>query len=159
MARIIIGVELILLVLIVGGIIFLIVKSWPFRARFYIKEAFDFSKKLVDEKEEFKQEVQEKFDSIVAKMASEHPEDWKIAILEADHLIDEVLIWHGHRGKDMGERLKSITEREVESINELWQAHKLRNQIAHNINIEISKKEAEKAIEIYRKVLKEFNLF
>lgn len=61
--------------------------------------------------------------------------DPKLAVLEADKLVDEVLKRAGLAGESMAERLRrceNLTDRMT--YQEMWDAHKLRNQLAHEVD-------------------------
>ncbi len=95
----------------------------------------------------------EQWDKILALLDTENPNDWKMAILEADKLLDSTLIEHNYTGLDLGSRLKSA---DFETIQNAWEAHKVRNAIAHDPNYQLSKREAKRAIQNYSAVFNEF---
>ena len=82
----------------------------------------------------------------------------KLAIIEADKILDELLKISGYQGETMADRLKQLTTAQLSNINEIWEVHKLRNSIVHEPNFQISRGEAWNAIEIYKKAFKEFGL-
>jgi uncharacterized membrane protein len=89
-------------------------------------------------------------------MTSLNPSDWKIAILEADNILDEIVERMGYKGTTLGERMKNIEASDFPYLEEVWDAHKLRNTLAHKgTNLNISRSEAEQAINIYHRVFKE----
>lgn len=89
-------------------------------------------------------------------MTSLNPSDWKIAILEADNILDEITERMGFKGTTLGERMKNISASDFPYLEETWSAHKLRNSLAHKgTNLELSRSEAEQAINIYHRVFKE----
>lgn len=73
---------------------------------------------------------------------SENPAEWKIAILEADNILDEVLEDQGYLGETVADKLKAMSRTRITSYDAVWEAHKLRNEIAHGgaIDMELSKK-------------------
>jgi len=79
--------------------------------------------------------------------------EYKLAIIEADSMIDEVLKRIGHKGETLGDRLKELTPDLLSNINDIWEAHKIRNNIVHDPDYKLSLREAQKAIEIYEKAL------
>jgi hypothetical protein len=99
-------------------------------------------------------EAEKRWKAIEAQAASQNPSDWKLAIIDADSLIDEILKRAGYAGKGIGERLKQIEPSDLDHLAELWEAHKLRNRIAHEAET-LERRDAERAIENYRLVLKE----
>jgi len=91
---------------------------------------------------------------------SDNPRDWKLAIIEADVILDEALKSFGYQGVSVGERLKDTAPAKLLSINDAWQAHKIRNQIAHSdADFILTKKIAEDTIKQYRRVFTELGVF
>ncbi len=88
---------------------------------------------------------------------STNPSDWRLAILEADIMLDEVLEKRGYQGDSLGEKLKSVDRSDMLSLDAAWEAHKIRNQIAHEgVGFQISEREAKRVIALYQKVFEEF---
>ncbi len=83
--------------------------------------------------------------------------DWKQAILEADTILEEMLEKIGYEGNTIGEKLKQVNPDDFITLNHAWEAHKMRNRIAHNDGrLKLSKNEAERVIELYKEVFSEF---
>jgi len=68
---------------------------------------------------------------ISALIDGETASQWREAIIEADIMLDDLLSRQGYIGDGVGEKLKSIESAELHSLHEAWDAHKVRNQIAH----------------------------
>ncbi len=85
--------------------------------------------------------------------------DLKVAILEADKLLNDALREAGIMGIQLGDRLKKTNIGQVPNLNELWQAHKLRNQIAHEPNFKLKRDLAERALGIYETALRNLGIF
>ena len=79
-------------------------------------------------------------------------ESWQFAVMNADKLLDSALRERGMAGETMGERLKNAKGR-LTNIDGVWRAHKLRNQIAHEDNVRISKRQTAEALKIFKKAL------
>jgi len=84
--------------------------------------------------------------------------DLKIAIIEADKLLEEALRHAGIRGMNLGERLKNLKPNQFPNLDDLWQAHRLRNQIVHEPTFKLKRDLAERALKIYEDTLKRFHL-
>lgn len=69
------------------------------------------------------------------------------ALIEADKLLDYVMIQKGFNGNTMGDRLKNSGDAFGSSLNEVWAAHKLRNQIAHEVEHDLVAPQVKKAID------------
>ncbi|MEK7555632.1 MAG: hypothetical protein AAB516_02330 [Patescibacteria group bacterium] len=143
------------------GIFVLLIKSFSLRQKIKIHQAFNFSKKIQSVDGRYSQimrhreAVRKKWEELLEKIKSSDERDLRLAIIEADNLVDEILIIHDHPGKDMGERLKSIHPNEIGNYNDLWEAHKMRNRIAHETNFHINSGEAQRIIKIYHKTLQD----
>ncbi|MDD5605729.1 MAG: hypothetical protein PHR51_00090 [Patescibacteria group bacterium] len=98
--------------------------------------------------------VQSKWKEIDEMMTSGDQHLWVRAILEADKLVDYVLQEKRIAGETFGERLKNSGAlfRNVQSV---WEAHKLRNQLVHEVNASINRGQAEQAITRFRAALRE----
>ncbi len=92
------------------------------------------------------------------RLKTKNESQFKLAILEADRILNEILKMAGYKGKDLDEILKQITPAQLSNINEIWQVHKLRNRISSEPDFLISLNEAEIAIDIYKKAFQELNL-
>jgi hypothetical protein len=76
------------------------------------------------------------------------------AVSEADKLLDYVLKGSGVRGETMGERLKNSGSR-FSNINAIWQAHKLRNALAHEADFDLVPTQAREAIHDFERGLRD----
>lgn len=79
---------------------------------------------------------------------SESPAEWKLAILEADNMLDEILSDQGYQGETIAEKMKTMDPNRIASFEQLWEAHKLRNEIAHGgaLDMELTQKQARDTI-------------
>lgn len=57
--------------------------------------------------------------------------DWRQAIIEADIMLDDLLTQLGYQGASLGEKLKAVDPAKFRTLDEAWDAHRVRNQIAH----------------------------
>lgn len=96
---------------------------------------------------------------VLIHLDSLNPNDWKLAIIEADIILDDVLKQHGYPGASLGERLKSISPQQLGSLQDAWEAHKVRNRIAHDgADFVLTKRLADETIARYRRVFAEFGV-
>lgn len=82
----------------------------------------------------------------------------KLAVIEADKLFDDLLIKIGYIGKDMGDRLMQITPAQMPNINDIWHAHKTRNNIVHTPNFHLAHAQAREVINIFERALTELEV-
>jgi hypothetical protein len=95
--------------------------------------------------------------SVVDHINSDNPANWKVAILDADTILDEMVMSMGYHGDSLGERLKSIEASDFTTLDNAWEAHKIRNQIAHQgSDFVLTEREARRVISLYESVFREF---
>jgi hypothetical protein len=99
----------------------------------------------------------EAWEKVMTLIGSDNPNDWKFAIIEADKLLEIVVNTFAVPGDNMGEKMKNIERGDFQTIDQAWQAHKVRNRIAHESNFHISQREARMAINSYEQVFQEFD--
>src|SRR3989344_9637436 len=79
--------------------------------------------------------------------------EWKFAVIEADSLVDSILKAGGYPGDTMGDRLKNMDKSQLVTLDGLWEAHKIRNRLAHDTDYFLRYGEAKRAIQLYEKTL------
>ena len=99
----------------------------------------------------------EEWENVLKLMDSENPSDWKLAIIEADSLLDRLVQKMGYPGNNLGERLKAVEPSDFKTLQSAWEAHKIRNAIAHSQGYQLSKREAGRVIAHFEAVFKEFH--
>lgn len=56
---------------------------------------------------------------------------WREAVIEADIMLDEALTKQGYTGASISEKLQGADKSTFSTLQDAWEAHKVRNQIAH----------------------------
>lgn len=100
------------------------------------------------------EEYQTRFLKIENRLNKDNAATFALTIINADKLLDKALMEMGVPGKTMGERLKKCGDK-FEDVNAVWRAHKLRNAIAHEDDLEITYRQASGALTIYKQALKD----
>lgn len=77
----------------------------------------------------------------------------KLAIIEADVLLNKVLKDMGYEGKTLGEKLDKLTSDILVNLEEVREAHKIYSDIIHDPTYRLNLNEAKRAILIYEKAL------
>jgi len=96
---------------------------------------------------------------IIKHSASENPNDWKLAIIEADIILDGLLQQRGYAGGTLGERLKGLSTTQLNTLDDAWEAHKIRNRIAHDgADFVLTKHLASDTISRYQRVFAELGV-
>lgn len=110
---------------------------------------------VADERVEIRRD--ERWDQVLKHVNSDSPNDWRQAIIEADTILEDIVFRSGYPGETLGEKMRGIEKSDFNTLDEAWEAHKVRNRIAHDgSRFELSKREALRIIDLYKKVFEEF---
>jgi len=153
---IIVPLKIISVILSVFFIFFIIIIL--FKIRKNIKKNLLTIVKSITAPDSFKKELDKKWESVMNKLEKNNESDYKLALIEADNIFDDLLKKSGYQGEDMGERLKQITKAQLANIDDLWQAHKVRNRIAHEPGFKLTHAQAKRAIEIYQRAAEDLEV-
>jgi len=82
---------------------------------------------------------------------------YKMAIIEADNLLDEILKSHYFPGNTTGERLTAAGYK-YPNVRKVWWAHKLRNQVVHESSFTIDKSTTKQALRVFKRVFGELGI-
>ena len=92
--------------------------------------------------------------SIEQSLARDNEASYQLAVLNADKLLDHALREKGFKGQTMGDRLKAAID-SLPHRNDIWTAHKLRNQLAHEPDFKVDYNQARKALAGFKAGLKD----
>ena len=71
-------------------------------------------------------------------------------------MLEGLLESRGIPGDSIGERLKNITPGDLGSLQAAWEAHLVRNRIAHEgVDFELSERDARHTMQLYEVVFRE----
>lgn len=81
------------------------------------------------------------------------------ALMEADKILDKAFIRVGLSGTTLGERLMAASSRfEGNFYQQIWQAHKLRNILAHEVGARTSEAEIKSAVLVIKMAVSQLGL-
>lgn len=98
--------------------------------------------------------IRETWDNVELLMADEREASWAKAVFEADKLLDYVLMLKRVPGGNLGERLKN-GKNLFSNVQTVWDAHKLRNRLAHEVDMQLAHHEATRAIQLFKDSLRQ----
>lgn len=103
------------------------------------------------------QEVNLRWKHISSLMEGGSESQWREAITEADIMLDDILKKRGYVGDGVAEKLKMLDAADLASLQDAWEAHKVRNQIAHEGSaFQLSETLAQRTLARYEKVFREW---
>ncbi len=100
----------------------------------------------------------ERWRQVLHLLFSTNQNDWKLAIIEADAMLEVLLGELGYKGQNLGEKLKTAGEQGFRGLNTAWEVHTIRNKIAHEGSVfELSHHEAKRVISLYGQIFSQFD--
>lgn len=103
-------------------------------------------------------QINETWERIRQNAYSEEESRWRLSIIEADIYMDKLLDQKGYIGETVSDKLKKISENQLASIQYAWEAHKIRNKIAHEgADFVLTLPETRRIILLYEVVFRELN--
>ncbi len=96
---------------------------------------------------------------IIKKQESGSEAEYKLAIIEADTMLDDVLKRMGHTEETLEEKLKSLKTSELENMEELKEARKVRNSVVHDPDYELTLDKTKEILKIYEDTFKNLKVF
>jgi len=147
---------IVLNIALLGLLILSIVKSWsyerPYLSFFYKRRAKHQARKPSYKK------IALAWRKIITQSKANTPEARRLAIIDADALVDAFLKQVGYEGEHIADRLSQIIPGEMESLEGVWQAHRLRNNLVHASGVVATQAETRKALKNYENFLKELGV-
>ncbi len=104
-----------------------------------------------------KEDILKRWNQIEELLSRREDVSWKLAVLEADKLLDHSLKSMGFGGVSLGERLKLAAYR-YPKIRNVWPAHITRNKLAHEASFSLGQGAARQAISQFKKALEELGV-
>ena len=99
-----------------------------------------------------------RWNKITVRLQTANESEYKLAIIEADTMMDEILKRMNFPGNTTDERLSNITSAVMPSIDQLKAAHQVRDNIVHDPDYRLTLDETRSTIGVYEAVLREFDL-
>jgi hypothetical protein len=99
-----------------------------------------------------------RWDALVSLANSPNESDWRRAIMDADIMLSQMLKEKGYPGETLGDQLKMANPLQFTTIDIAWEAHRMRNALAHlGEAFPLSERDTHATIEQYRRVFAEFD--
>ncbi|MBI1984666.1 MAG: hypothetical protein HYS60_00960 [Candidatus Wildermuthbacteria bacterium] len=93
----------------------------------------------------------QRWQKALARLQTANEAEYKLAIIDADSMLDESLKRLGFGGANLEERLKLLTPVILPNVKDVERVHALRNNIVHDPNFILSLDQARDAMEVYEK--------
>jgi len=99
------------------------------------------------------------WNKLVKRMETEKETEYKAAIADADVLLRDILVKMGYKGESTREVLEKIDNKILPNIQDVWQAHEIRNKIIHDPDYGVTPEMAKKVMRIYEQSFRDLEMF
>ena len=140
-------------IFLAGIVVFLLLSTWLKRR--VLEDLIEFTTyRPFGAKETFKQ-----WNKIAKRMETDKEVEFKLAVIEADSLLDDILKKMGYKGETMGDRLKQLNSVILPNLDQIWEAHKIRNNVVHDPDYQLTFDQAKRALGVYERALLDLEVF
>jgi len=136
-----------------GGIVYALLQAWHFHPKFEVER--EKAKKTITLRDAL---MKERWAAVAKKFALGTPESMRLAVIEADALVDTALKNMDVPGDHLADRISNLDTEDLTTINRLWRAHRMRNELVHTPGYSLSSSNAELALNDYEAFLKEIEV-
>jgi hypothetical protein len=96
-----------------------------------------------------------KWKKIEKRLESKIEADLKLAVLEADEILDQCLSQIGYQGTTLNEKLEKLTEEIISNLKELKEVRKIKEDIVEDPTFKLTLEETKRILEVYKKALQD----
>jgi hypothetical protein len=97
-----------------------------------------------------------RWNHILEEANSDSPQNQRLAILEADIMLSELLDELGYKGETLADKMRQVPKANFNTIDLAWEAHRARNRVAHEAGFQMAPHEVRRIIGLYDKIFREF---
>lgn len=145
-------------IIFISLIVFSIVRMREIQLHEKMEVNHEINEALLKDKERARNENQ-RWNYVITLIESPNDSDWRMAIVEADALLEESLKEKDHVGETVAELLDSARSSGYASIQNAWDAHLIRNKIAHEgSEYPLSQIEGRRIIKMYQNFFEELKI-
>jgi len=94
-----------------------------------------------------------KWKKIMGRLEQGTESEAKLAIIEADDLLNEILKRMGYEGETLGEKLKKVKKTILPNLDEVLKVHKIKSDIVYDPGFRLTLEQAKNFLEIYQRAL------
>jgi len=137
-----------------AGFVYAFIKALEYRPKYYLHPPKP-AKRVLTLQDTF---LRERWEAAAKRFAGGGMDAMRVAIIEADAIADTALKELDLPGEHMADRLERLSEEEIRSLGRIWRAHRVRNNLVHSPDYELTHDEASRTFEDYKAFLEELQI-
>lgn len=100
-----------------------------------------------------------KWQKIKKRLKKDNEAEYKLALIEADKMLDDILKKMGYGEESLNDKLKRLTSSHVSNLEDLLKANEICQNVIRDPDYKLNKEKAEEIISIFEKSLKGLEAF
>lgn len=117
-----------------------------------VKEFFNYHAYMV-------RRINKDWNKIIGRVKTNMETEFKLAVIEADLLLNEVLLRLGYAGANLTEKLEKTPKGKLSNHDQIREADLIYQKIVHDPSYKLSRDETKKAILIFEQAFKDLDAF
>ncbi len=102
--------------------------------------------------------IMKKWNQIRSRIEEGTESEYKLAIIEADDFLNEMLERKGYKGETLEERLDKAEKEQVPNRQEIIKVHEIRNSVVYDPDFKLNLEQARKTIDIYEDAIRNLGM-
>jgi len=102
--------------------------------------------------------INRKWQKIKSRLKTGLESEYKLAVIGADDMLNASLKRMGYAGQSLEEKMEKLSSATLSNIEEVHQAHQLRNSIVHSPDYRLSFEDAKNALDVYEKAFTDLQI-
>lgn len=103
--------------------------------------------------------MRRRWQRIMKRLDTGNEAEYKLAVIEADGLLDDMLKKMRLPGETVDDRIQRITPIMIDNVAELKAAHQMRNSIVYDPDYRLNVSEAKRLLLVYQRTFEDLDLF
>ena len=99
--------------------------------------------------------MEKDWQKIVKRVTTGKEAEFKLSVMEADAMLSSILEKMGYGEPSLGQKLSSVTENILPNVEDVREAHQVRNSIVHDPDYVLSETESKRVLKIYEKAMQD----
>jgi len=142
-------------------LLFLWVIFWSLKRSDWVQIHFTYDLKnfLLGEPPELREKIKKKWEKIERRFKSKEEAEWKLAVIEAEEILSDILFEKGYSGKDLKEQLTKMPQVLAKEVENLQRPIQIYENIIKDPDYALNKEEAKEAFLAFKNFWEKIEYF
>ena len=143
------------IIFIIVSIIFLAAIVYYILNTSYLRHLFIYDLEDTSSRKDYgRSRISKRWQKIKKRLEKDNEAEYKLALIEADKMLDDILKEMGHGEESLNEKLKHLSSSDISNLEELLKANEICQNVIRDPDYRLDKEKAEEIISIFEKSFK-----